>query len=455
MLVASVHPRKNRDGEITSWQVRWRERVDGRVEVQTERFGDEESARVFKQAVDVAGQHWPPGWVRGEGFVAPGGAADDERYRFRNFAFRSIENRTGVEERYRADCQRELRQYVFPTFGECDVRSTEHFSSETVRAWVRQLEQTKVWRGSQHKPMSPKTIKNLHGLLSSILNEAVRSEPPLRARNPCELTRLPRLDDDGVDDDGEDVCFLTPQEVAGIASYMRPRRDQLVVRIAYGTGFRWGELSALKPDRVLDPRSARPRLRVTRAWKRRPGGAYYLGKPKTKRSRRTIRAARMVIADLAELGLFELGPEDLIIHNGAGERLPYSTFYDHWVEGVALAHERGLLPTHKNPTPHDLRHSCAAGLISDGHSLTYVQRYLGHESITTTSDLYGHLLPEADDGAMATLDRLLTTAPVPPEEESFLAGAAVLAPVEEAERILEGAGDSGLEQTQVEPDQRR
>ncbi|MHA5049511.1 hypothetical protein [Streptomyces sp. SD15] len=75
------------------------------------------------------------------------------------------------------------------------------------------MAKTKVWRGSVHKEMSPKTLKNLHGLLSSILREAMQEEPPLRARNPCELVRLPRTDDDGVDDDGddEDMSFLLPR----------------------------------------------------------------------------------------------------------------------------------------------------------------------------------------------------------------------------------------------------
>lgn len=81
------------------------------------------------------------------------------------------------------------------------------------------MAKTKVWRGSQHKPMSPKTLKNLHGLLSSILADAVQAEPPSRARNPCELTRLPRLDEDGENDDGgEHMEFMSPDEVEGIVS---------------------------------------------------------------------------------------------------------------------------------------------------------------------------------------------------------------------------------------------
>ena len=45
----------------------------------------------------------------------------------------------------------------------------------------------------------------------------------------------------------------------------------------------------------------------------------------------------------------------------------------------------------KGPRPHDLRHTNAGWLIKAGVPLTVIQRHLGHESIQTTSDRYGHL----------------------------------------------------------------
>ncbi|WP_163010751.1 hypothetical protein [Streptomyces dangxiongensis] len=75
-----------------------------------------------------------------------------------------IKNKTGVEERYRQDCYRELETYLLPTFGNCDIRSPEHFSKATVAAWVNKMAQTYVWRGSKRKLMSPKTLKNLRAL---------------------------------------------------------------------------------------------------------------------------------------------------------------------------------------------------------------------------------------------------------------------------------------------------
>ncbi|MGW5062694.1 hypothetical protein ACWEQ2_36230 [Streptomyces sp. NPDC004096] len=58
--MASVVARKNKAGQVTSYQVRWRDGGAASGDWQTERFDDEESAGVFKNAVDEAGQNWPP-----------------------------------------------------------------------------------------------------------------------------------------------------------------------------------------------------------------------------------------------------------------------------------------------------------------------------------------------------------------------------------------------------------
>jgi hypothetical protein len=43
--------------------------------------------------------------------------------------------------------------------------------------------------------------------------------------------------------------------------------------------------------------------------------------------------------------------------------------------------------------PHDLRHTYATLLLMDHYSPAYVQRQLGHASISITVDTYGHWLP--------------------------------------------------------------
>lgn len=403
--MASVHPRQRRD-RSTYYQVRFRLGGGRNSPVQTEPFDDEDQADEFKRLVDEAGQQWPPGWIKGQGFVA-----DATSYRFRDFATRVLSERTGIEERTRADDLGRLERWIFPTFGECDVRSVEHFSKSTISKWVRQLEKTMVTQGPKAikgpsravaKPMSPSSIRKIFLVLSSVLGEAVRHEPPLRERNPCASIRLPRQDAETEDH----MEFLTPQEVAGLldACFVR-RTDELLVIIAYGTGLRWGEITALQPQDIIGLHTAKPRLRVQRAWKLQEDGSYELGAPKSRRSRRTIGVSPSVVGALVELGVDRMKRDQLLFTGDDGKsKLAHGSFNKRWLKAVKLAQERGL---EKTPTPHDLRHSHASALISAGHSLTYVQRRLGHESIQITSDRYGHLLPEAEEAALETIEAAL------------------------------------------------
>lgn len=55
-------------------------------------------------------------------------------------------------------------------------------------------------------------------------------------------------------------------------------------------------------------------------------------------------------------------------------------------------------------SPHDLRHTYATLLLMDRHSPAYVQKQLGHSSITMTVDVYGHWMPgEGRTGLSETL----------------------------------------------------
>lgn len=60
---------------------------------------------------------------------------------------------------------------------------------------------------------------------------------------------------------------------------------------------------------------------------------------------------------------------------------------------------------------HDLRHTYATMLISQGESLKYVQEMLGHASISVTADVYGHLLRETHASAASKLDIAIFGAP--------------------------------------------
>lgn len=59
---------------------------------------------------------------------------------------------------------------------------------------------------------------------------------------------------------------------------------------------------------------------------------------------------------------------------------------------------------------HTLRHTAATLLLLDGTPLFDVSRILGHASIGTTANVYGHLVDDMTAGAAARMDRLLAKA---------------------------------------------
>jgi len=53
---------------------------------------------------------------------------------------------------------------------------------------------------------------------------------------------------------------------------------------------------------------------------------------------------------------------------------------------------------------HGLRHTHVAWLVAGGAPLPHIQARLGHESITTTIDACGHLLPAGDELISGIID---------------------------------------------------
>lgn len=53
---------------------------------------------------------------------------------------------------------------------------------------------------------------------------------------------------------------------------------------------------------------------------------------------------------------------------------------------------------------HDIRHTFASLLLQQGESLHYVKEQMGHATIQTTVDIYGHIVPGANRNAVNRLD---------------------------------------------------
>src|SRR5690606_39463918 len=72
-------------------------------------------------------------------------------------------------------------------------------------------------------------------------------------------------------------------------------------------------------------------------------------------------------------------------------------------------------PRGKRPRIHDARHTNASWLLGAGVPINYVQAHLGHESIPTTVDRYGHVMPAAGVAIRAAVSGALPASRPPLE----------------------------------------
>lgn len=245
---------------------------------------------------------------------------------------------------------------------------------------------------------SGKTIKNKRDYLSGALKAAVKAGHI--TLNPAEDVRNPRWD-------REEMVFLTKAEFALLLSEV-PDYWKPLVEFLVASGCRWSEATALKPSAV--DRSTNT-ARVTKAWKTGAGG-YVLGVPKTKMSVRTINVPPRILDKLDYDGewLFTNSGRgkgnfaDGIVREDNGPVRIHSFGPNVWRPAVERARKRGLT---KSPRIHDLRHTCASWLIQANRPLPAVQAHLGHENITTTISVYGHLDRSSGQDNAAAIDAML------------------------------------------------
>ena len=309
-----------------------------------------------------------------------------------------IDQLTGIEPGTRSAYAGHLSRWIEPH--PIGSRLATALTRADVGRWVTWLAEEAPVAGRDDPGLSGKTISNVHGLLSSACKSAVRDG--LRADNPCEGIRLPRTSHRE-----REHCLLTPAEVAVLRDAMDEHYQPLLLTLV-GTGLRFGEATAL---RVGDVDLTSGSVRVSRAWKATNGNGRRLGPTKTRRSDRTVAIPANVRAALAPL-VAGRAPGEWLFTNRAGRPVTQGTFRRAWepavstLAGDVFVRERhGITITERGtgrrPRVHDLRHTFASWAIQAGVPLPVIQRQLGHESIQTTVDTYGHLA-RADFDALAS-----------------------------------------------------
>ncbi|MDH3261960.1 MAG: site-specific integrase [Acidimicrobiia bacterium] len=274
-----------------------------------------------------------------------------------------------------------MRHLVLPYFGH---RRMGQVLSADVQAFVA---------GLRNDGKAPATVRKAYQLAAAVLSSAVDSD--LIGRSPCHRLKLPPLT-------RNEMRFLSQAEVAALAGVIDARYRNLVLTAAY-TGLRFGELAGLRVGRL----NMLARTATVAETCSEVGGQIIFGEPKTSASRRTITLPRFLVESLAEHPATQpTGPSDLVFHAPEGGPLHRTTFRERfWLPAVRAS-------VGEPCRFHDLRHTHVALLIGHGEHPKVIQQRLGHASIRTTLDTYGHLFESLDEAVAERLDAAFHKLPV-------------------------------------------
>lgn len=383
---------------LKSGEVRWRiyYRHDGKQ--RSKSFEDYESAERWSKLIDKVG-------IAEALSILPSWEGDVQTPQtLEKFALEHIDLLTGVGDDYRSRCRRVIRNDL-GIMGQLPVES---ITEDLISLWVTSMEAA---------GLTGKTIKNKHGLLGAVFKRALRKK--IITVNPCEGTHIPRSVT-------EEMIMLTDAEFASFLDYITPHW-QPIVAFLFGSGVRFSEATALT---VGDIDTVNLRVSITKAWK---NGGKTLGPPKTRRGRRSVSISKETLDAILPL-IVDRAPDELLFTNQRGTRVSHQTFHENvWQPAVRLANGEpaqaagakrvarrldaagrviapSAVPLGKRPRIHDARHTHASWLLHQGVPINYVQAQLGHESITTTVDRYGHLVPGASAALSAALSNAMSQA---------------------------------------------
>lgn len=250
------------------------------------------------------------------------------------------------------------------------------------------------WVDGMEGRLAAKSIGDRHAILFGIFKFASSPTRRLVASgfNPCVGTELPKK-------------IKKPPKGLRVAEWQALHSALKVINsdaadlaeFMFASGWRWSEATALMTDEVEDDGKY---VWVTVAQVARRTGDGSVKIVQDAKSKAGLRRSKLDpdISAVVRRRARAAGPSALVFTSSQGSMWNYSNFRSRfWTKAVAAA---GLT---RRPTPHWLRHSAVGVFDAAGASLAQSQRSIGHESITTTIDVYGSMIDTMSD---ETLNRI-------------------------------------------------
>lgn len=256
---------------------------------------------------------------------------------------------------------------------------------------------------TRQEPLSAKTVKNIHGIMTKALSTAV--DVGYIKHNPAERVTLPRVEK-------KNMHPLTDAQVKAFMAACAGHEYERVYKLILFSGLREGEALGLTWDCVNFKAGT---LRITKQLQKRPerDGGYTFAALKNDKER-IITVSPFVMQVLKEQQTAQLeqrlaagelwqGWQDLeerktglVFTRVSGRHLDCTMLYKAYKK---LAEQIGA----PESRVHDLRHTFAVLSLQNGDPIKTVQDNLGHATAAFTLDVYGHVSEKMKEDSAARM----------------------------------------------------
>lgn len=249
--------------------------------------------------------------------------------------------------------------------------------------------------------LSPKTVKNVHGILhkalqKAVLNGYIRYNPA----NDCELPQRVKVD-------------LQPLDETQIREFLKAIKGNLyeeLFTVTLFTGMREGEVCGLMWD-CVDLKAGTMLVNKQLQYVRSSKGQYRMVPTKNSKGR-SITLPPFIVTTLRQVKKKQLENRlrygecwensGFVFTDELGQHLKPQNVYREFKRVVA-----GMgIPAARF---HDLRHSYAVAAIRSGDDIKTVQENLGHATAAFTLDTYGHVTKQMKQDSADRMEQFIRT----------------------------------------------
>ena len=283
-----------------------------------------------------------------------------------------------------------IRRYIDPVIGNIPV---QQLNTLAVQSWVNGLKISP----SSGKEMAAATIKHAYHVLKGAMDKAVLAG--IIYRSPCTGIMLPK-------GQKKQAVIYDEKQIRQLLDAASGTEMELVIDMELCLGLRRGELLGLEWDDIdwdhNQVKIIRNRVVVD--------GKSVVKEPKTATSVRTLdvpvplmqklRKHKMqCLSNKLRLGQAYTATNYIIVHPDGKPIYP-----EYLSQMLTKLQERANLPKCRF---HDLRHLCASIMLLHGVNVKVAQERLGHKDISTTMNIYSHVLPSSAKEAADKIGQLV------------------------------------------------